>query len=209
MYSADWFSNNIPNWEKWLAKFKGKPDLRFLEIGCFEGKATVWLLENILTDKSSYIDTIDSFTGGMEADHNGAFFSENAEKNYYENIKPFKGQVYTVKGLSNEALRLYDLDYFDFVYIDGSHRSPEVLEDTILAWGLLKVGGVMIWDDYKLNRYIEPRLNPKMAIDAFLEVFEGRYKMINKGYQVCIEKVKLEANLYPNTLSPSAKKDLY
>jgi hypothetical protein len=57
----DWFSNNIPLWSKVLRKFKGKPNLLFLEIGCFEGKATLWLLENILTHPTSKIVVVDTF----------------------------------------------------------------------------------------------------------------------------------------------------
>jgi hypothetical protein len=31
---------------------------------------------------------------------------------------------------------------------DGSHRARDVLEDAVLSWPLLKVGGIMLFDDY-------------------------------------------------------------
>jgi len=189
-YSSDWFSPNIKNWEVWLKDFKGRARLNFLEIGCFEGRATVWLLENILGDFGQ-ITVIDTFGGGMEDGDKGAFFNENAEKNFMDNIKGYENFVNVYKGLSQEVLRSaeFQLSEFDFVYIDGSHRSAEVLEDTILAWRLLKKGGLLIWDDYALHRYPDKLKNPGPGIDAFLNIFDGKYEVISKGYQVCIKKV--------------------
>ena len=47
-FTTEWFKSHIFVWEQALQGFKNKPNLNFLEIGCFEGMATVWLLENIL-----------------------------------------------------------------------------------------------------------------------------------------------------------------
>lgn len=190
-YSVDWFSQFIPQWNVILKDLKGKPNLHFLEIGCFEGKATVWLLENILTGKNSHIDTIDMFGGGMEDGDKGAFFTSSAFKNYEENIKPFDiMKVVTHQGKSQEILRLMgNKPIFDFVYIDGSHRSPEVLEDSVLSWRLLKSGGILIWDDYGLQRYKNPLDNPKPAIDSFLSIYKKQYKLIQSKYQVAIRKI--------------------
>lgn len=188
-YSADWFSQNIPHWEWCLAKFKGKPNLTFLEIGCFEGKATVWLLKNILTDPTSHIIVIDTFDGGQEAGSKKVFYNPKVEQYFKENIAPYHNKVTTMKGLSQGIVRGFDADILDFVYIDGSHRAVEVLEDSVYSWLCLKKGGIIIWDDYGLKRYSDPKENPKMAIDHFLEVYAGKYKMISKKYQVCIEKL--------------------
>lgn len=189
MYSADWFSQNIPNWTKWLGELKGKPELRFLEIGCFEGKATVWLLENILTHPSSWIHTIDMFEGGMEDGDKGAFFNKDAMHNYSENIKPFIDKVVTYKGKSFEILtKEIWCDDYNFIYIDGSHRSFEVLADSVMAWSKLRAGGIMIWDDYGLKRYKDALDNPATGINAFLIVIEGKYELIGKGYQIAIKK---------------------
>ena len=67
-YSVDWFSNNIPIWDQVfdLAKLKGKENIKFLEIGCFEGRATNYLLENILTGEGSEIHVVDTFEGSRE-----------------------------------------------------------------------------------------------------------------------------------------------
>lgn len=42
---------------------------------------------------------------------------------------------------------------FDLIYIDGSHMRVDVMMDAVLAWPLLKAGGVMVFDDYEWDRY--------------------------------------------------------
>src|SRR5689334_15173769 len=66
-FTVDWFSSNIDHWENWLNVLKNKPRLRFLEIGCFEGRATRWFLENILTHRTSKIVCVDTFLGNWSA----------------------------------------------------------------------------------------------------------------------------------------------
>ncbi|CAG8741307.1 12921_t:CDS:1, partial [Dentiscutata heterogama] len=78
---------------------------------------------------------------------------------------------------------------FDFIYIDGSHVASNVLADAILAWNLLKDGGIMIFDDYEWDRYKEEYNNPKIAIDAFIKCYNPQIEIIHKGYQITIKKI--------------------
>ena len=55
----DDFTLNIQSWSTYLSKFENAPDLLFLEVGTGHGRSAVWLLENILTNQSSKIITID------------------------------------------------------------------------------------------------------------------------------------------------------
>lgn len=186
-FSTEWFKHTAEgNFEKFLQKYKGLPNLNFLEVGAFEGMATVWLLENILTDKTSKITTIDALKEGFLPD-------DTPEKVYdrlKENTKPFKDQVTIIIEESQTALRTLK-EEFDFVYIDGSHTAPNVLEDAILSFRLLKSGGIMIFDDYEWNHFLEPHRNPKLGIDAFIQVFGQQFKVLLgwKTYQVVIEKL--------------------
>jgi hypothetical protein len=47
-------------------------------------------------------------------------------------------------------LRLLPLNFYDFVYIDGSHLASDVLEDAVLSWAVVQVGDMIIFDDYDL-----------------------------------------------------------
>lgn len=82
---------------------------------------------------------------------------------------------------------------YDFIYIDGDHHAASVLEDAVLSFPLLKKGGIMIFDDYRWGEQLETtpeRLNiPKPAIDAFLDIYADKIKVLLKDYQVIIEKI--------------------
>ena len=188
IFTVDWFSYNIPIWTHYFKELKDKPNLRFLEIGSFQGRSTIWLLENILTDKTSTITCIDTFEGSIE--HTLHF--QNDIKNLFDifsyNISKFKNKVNIIKDKSQVALKQINEQY-DFIYIDGDHKASSVIEDAILSFPLLKKGGIMIFDDYQwfeMKKYID---NPKAAIDAFLEIYADKITVLYKNHQVIIEKI--------------------
>ena len=64
---------------------------------------------------------------------------------------------------------------FDLIYIDGSHQASDVLLDATLSFQLLKLNGVLIFDDYNVIDETQTKFNiPKIAIDAFISVHENR-----------------------------------
>ena len=44
---------------------------------------------------------------------------------------------------------------FDFIYIDGSHIAKDVLTDACMAWPLLMPKGLMVFDDYMWEIWVE------------------------------------------------------
>lgn len=80
-------------------------------------------------------------------------------------------------------------DMFDFVYIDGSHIAKDVLTDAVLSWDRLKRNGVLIFDDYEWTKFPKTsNLHPQPAIDSFMKIFQGEYKLTGKTYQICLTK---------------------
>jgi predicted O-methyltransferase YrrM len=188
IFTVDWFSYNIQIWTHYLNELKDKPNLHFLEIGSFQGRSTVWLLENILTNDTSAITCIDTFEGSIE--HTLHF--QNDIKNLFDifshNISKFKNKVNIIKDKSQDALKKMKEQY-DFIYVDGDHKASSVIEDAILSFHLLKKGGIMIFDDYlwfQMKKFID---NPKVAIDAFLEIYADKITILYKNHQVIIEKL--------------------
>lgn len=197
-YSVDWFSHNIPMWDQVFDKYniKGKNGLRFLEIGCFEGRATNYMLDNVLTADDSIIDVVDTFggslnEGGMHWDDTYKF-SELHSK-FVNNIQKHKHKVNIHKGESSRVLRELSLqkqNHYDFVYIDGSHTAYAVLEDAILMHPMLKSGGIVIFDDYlwKDQGNMHPTNSPELAVNCFYTTFELQYEVVFQGYQVGLLK---------------------
>ncbi len=194
-FQADWFSHNIPLWEQVLAEHRGKR-VNYLEIGCFEGRATVWLISNILTNPASRIVCVDTFEGSEEFPALQIDMTV-AQANFYSNIREavkdggYPGNfppVFLLVGAAHKviprAMR------FDMVYVDGSHQAADVLLDACFAWPLLNPGGLMIFDDYEWQPPVNypAHKRPKRAIDSFLSCFVERFDMVHIGYQVIIRK---------------------
>lgn len=191
IFSADWFSQNIPALTEVLAKFKGQQDIHALEIGCFEGRGTLWMLDNILTGESNEIDCVDTFKGSSEHAHFALPFTKVYEQ-FQENIKTHSGKsrILCWPQESFRMLRCLNLDYFHIIYVDGSHMAPDVLTDMVLSWPLLKQGGIMFCDDYDWPGTDGIEIHrPKVAIDAFMSIFSEQLKVIHQGYSVAVEKL--------------------
>jgi len=191
VFTNDWFSHAKTLWAKILKSYKGKNNLEFLEIGCYEGMATFWLCTKILTGRKSRVTAVDTFEGSMEHKDKAVTNFEGVEKRFRSNLAEFIkiGKVKVFKGTSQNYLRNTKIDSFDFIYIDGSHVAADVLEDAVLSWKLLKKNGVLIFDDVGWEVYEDPTLTPKLAVDSFLKVYKGRYKLLHRGYQVAIKKI--------------------
>jgi predicted O-methyltransferase YrrM len=97
-------------------------------------------------------------------------------------------KVTRIKGLSGNVIRAWEPEIFDFIYIDGSHNAADVLEDAVLSWRLLKPGGILTFDDYEWRWYSDPKYQPKMAIDAWMQIHEDKYDLVRKEYQVTVRK---------------------
>jgi len=101
-FEQDYFSDNIPSWKKVLEGFKNKKNISVLEIGCFEGRATLWLLKNILTQKNSNISVIDTFEGSIE-NKDKKNDTSTLLKRFKSNISLYKEKVKIYKGFGFEV----------------------------------------------------------------------------------------------------------
>jgi predicted O-methyltransferase YrrM len=179
-FTQDWFTHNVPNFEKCMAE-AGEQRENFLEIGSYEGMSTCWLLQNGL-DKSGDIACIDPYPN-----------MSDVEERFWVNVKEVMGPTQSVnlfKEPSYQALSeliKFKEPYsytFDFIYIDGVHSADGALTDACMSWGLLRQGGVMLFDDY-----LYPHEPTKVGIDAFLAAFKGKYEIIVNNYQLAVKKI--------------------
>lgn len=140
---------NAAAWKQYfeLFKYNGDRPLNFLEIGAYEGRSTRWLLMNILTHKDSRITCIDTWNGSVEhtANQKDGLFDR-----FVHNTSPYKHKLKTIRMESGKALKLPEVlsEVYDFIYIDASHLARNALEDSVLAWPLLRTYGFLIFDDY-------------------------------------------------------------
>lgn len=194
-FTNDWFNNVSPSWEPHQKLFKDLPNKRCLEIGSYEGRATLHMAENYCNGAGSYIDAVDTWEGG---DDQVNLPLEGLYDRFVFNLgdQIASNQVRINRGLSSDILmemvknvRSGKQEKYDLIYIDASHIAKDVLMDTVLAWELLKMDGIMIFDDYGWGRSYPAQFTPKPAINSFLTCYDSMYELLYKGSQIHVKKI--------------------
>ena len=164
----------------WKGIFQGRAaPSDICEIGSYHGSSAV-LFAHLFPN--AHITCIDNWQGIERWCEAEEFFDSNTAA--------FSSRVHKIKSDSVSALSLLRSQgkKFDVIYVDGSHFEDDVLVDTILAWRLLRIGGVMIWDDYRW-RYAPFRGKvPKRAIDHFIARHSEELRPLYVDGQVFAEK---------------------
>jgi predicted O-methyltransferase YrrM len=174
-FTVDYFAPYEPLFNRWLAPLVNTP-CALLEIGSYEGRSATWLADFLLGRPEATLDCID------------VFVSERLLENIRNTGR--EQQIRIHQGTSRSILRKLPVGTYDFVYVDGSHSTADVLEDAVLSFGLMKLGGVMAFDDYLWD---DPEHNqrgtPRLAINAFLAVYNRDLEVLDKGEQVWVRKI--------------------
>jgi predicted O-methyltransferase YrrM len=197
-FTKDWFHWSPEVWTQLIPMLPGEAGNReFLEIGSFEGRSAVWIAENMMQD-GDCLDCIDTWEGGEE--HGEENMSEVEKRFDYNRSIALTGraiEIEKIKGSSVYGLSCLltgvdsdeDQPYYSFIYIDGSHIAKDVLTDACMAWPLLKPKGLMVFDDYNWMPSTRDILHrPKLAIDAFVNIFAEEVEVVHAGYQMVIRK---------------------
>jgi len=182
-FTAWWHKSRAEEWERVVSPWAGIENLNYLEVGVFEGRSLLWMIENVLTHPSTTATAIDVFMDDYEAT-----FDANIE------ASGASSRITKIKEPSQTALRRLPLESFDIIYIDGSHTADDVLADAVLSWDLLRTGGLIIFDDYQWNGRphggaLPPELLPKLAIDTFVTAHRYELEMVSRGAQVMLRKL--------------------
>jgi predicted O-methyltransferase YrrM len=180
-YTNNWFEiTGRANFEKYVLPLKEIPDLNFLEVGCYEGQTSNWLLDNTNAD----LTVMDTFAGGQDLPE-----EVDLLQRFKNNTEEHNDRICIEVGRSQEKLRDEAPESYDFIYIDGSHLAGDTLEDAVLAFRLLKKGGIMIFDDYTWGVGMGFYDIPRTGIDAFLLVFGNQLAVLEKNSQAVIRKM--------------------
>lgn len=203
-FTEKWFDPMIPNWNQLFTAFKaerGKPIENILEVGCYEGRATIFLCDNVLEGNVNY-DVVDTFGGSLEEHGMGGTAKRLEEKDFiYENFThntSFHPDINFTIHRDYSQLVLPTLygegKKYDFIYIDASHKSDDTFVDAYYAHKMLNPGGLIIFDDFgwKDPNQPHPVDSPELGIRTFFSMYDQEYRMVMGGYQVAaIKKHKL------------------
>lgn len=174
-FDHDWFSRNIGNLRRIFSGYSGINPPNILEVGAFEGRSTVWFLDNV---SNCTVTTIDTWKGGKDhSPDNPEINFFNVKSNFQHNTEKFKDRLTVCETNSFDALNnlICKNKKFDFVYVDGSHTAIDVNLDLILSFKLLNVPGILYCDDYYWG-FNEMSIyeTPKLGIDSFVNVYGNK-----------------------------------
>ena len=204
-FRQKWFDEWVrPQGEKHVVHLSSHR-LRVLELGCFEGASSTWILDNLMSHPESTMTAVDTFGGGMEHQVQGqtdVYNLNTLEQRFRSNISKCTAsdRLVVKKMTSDEAL--LDLRNegaeFDFIYIDASHVAVDVLHDAIQCWRMLPVGGTMIFDDFSWKGYLEDCYNPRIAIQSFLKCVTPEVETMEAEGQMYVNRVSQKFQATPN-----------
>ena len=171
-----------------------------IEIGCFEGHTTFGLTEMMVQQNPNYkhyaidpYDMSDDLPLDVLNEAGQLFISNLEEFKYKDNVEFIHDTSW------NGLLKLLHRGVkADLIYIDGDHRAETVLNDLVLAFGLVDAGGVILCDDCVSWKHqdSEKRYNlqssPKLAVDNFIQCNWDKVEVLtlNNGYQTAFRKIK-------------------
>ena len=171
-FTADWLPAPLSDeWRRHVLPRLSHP-LRWLELGSHEGRSACWVIDHALEPA----DTLVCVDIWPDARVETRFDANTA------------GRTVKVKGRTAEFLVRAAAagERYDVVYVDADHEARSVLEDLVLSWLVLPVGGVLVLDGYRWQ--MPPAkshlLPPGPAIDAWLSIYGSRVEVLHKAWQV-------------------------
>jgi hypothetical protein len=187
-YTQEFSSVAKQNFEKFFPLFNNKV-INILQIGVSIGDASEWLIKNSnnLT-KGSILYDVDPWDS-IKKKYNGYNMS-TVEKIYDSRIQSSGNlEVRKIKSDSYNFL-INNSIKFDFIYIDGSHLSQDVLLDFFMSEVFLKNQGILAFDDYLYGRELPMSDRPKESIDFILKRSMNMklYTILEHNYQLWIKK---------------------
>lgn len=132
---------------------KNRPHKFGCEIGVNQGTTTSFLLKKLLTieryyavDPWQYYKMYDGkkFEGTVK----GKKTWMQVMKKFLTDTLPYSNRILIMRMFSTDAVKFFDDEYFDWVYIDANHKYKYIKENLHLWTPKVKVGGLITGHDY-------------------------------------------------------------
>ena len=171
-FSQKWFLNNFEIFTFFLPKDKSLK-FDYLEVGCYEGLSSFYVLSEYKSVNAFFLDIWDMPNpNSITLSHNFKLI----EKAFDQNLSGFDFKKMKNDSVISMRKLLKENVHFDFIYIDGSHNGEDILSDAIEAFKILKVNGLMFFDDF-LQHDHNRILQSYVGIDKFLSLYSDYLKI--------------------------------
>ena len=178
----NYFNNNY-------YKINKREQITILEVGSYAGISLINLVKAIPNSIGYGIDMWENYNENKLLEN---IDNLKVESSFYNNIEVsgIKDRIFGIKSCSTNKLIEFIKTGFkaDFIYVDGSHLLLDCYSDIVLTWEILEKDGILAIDDYYYKK--DEILNsPFEAVNHFLKINEGKYKLLHSGYRVFLQKL--------------------
>jgi len=125
-----------------------REDMLVAEVGSWKGLSAS-VLARVVKANHGHIYAIDHWEGVLGSSQDSRAKSEDVYCIFRENMRRLGGWdiVHPMVMKSAEALRIFNDETLDFVFIDADHRYKAVKRDIVGWWQKLKTGGMICGHD--------------------------------------------------------------
>lgn len=151
----------LPSIVQWVAKEKGEKPIRILEIGSWMGSSTLAWVEGLTVfhQTNGQIFCADLWGQNKTTEYQpGQVVYKSVPSTFAYDVFSYNMRVSNCQSLITRVIgdSIYSLsglrdNWFDIIYIDGSHRYDVVAEDIRNARRLITDGGIICGDDLELE----------------------------------------------------------
>lgn len=178
-----YYQNIGENWFSYQGLYtemvKRYDNAKFVEIGCWRGRSACYLAVEIFnSNKNIQLYCVDTWLGSEEHKDMDVIKDNKLYDEFLGNIEPVKHIVTPVRNASLEAVKTFEDNYFDFIFIDASHDYENVLADLRAWYPKLKTGGYFAGHDYG-NTWT----GVNRAVDQWCQ--ENNVRLEMSGHQSC------------------------
>lgn len=153
---------------------KKRPHKFGCEIGVNQGTTTAYLLNNMSGIERYY--AVDPWEHYEMYDGKKFAGTVKGKKTWMQVIKKFltdthsyRDRICIMRMLSTEAIKFFDDDYLDWVYIDANHKYKYIKENLELWTPKVKVGGLITGHDYGNKKEKRRDWGITKAVNEFVE----------------------------------------
>ena len=162
--------------------------LSVCQVGAFAGDVSSWLFENVLTHPESVLYDVDTWTGWTPAEEDQYDWND-VESVYDSKLEKYRDRLLKFRMHSDIFFAKTVPDQFDFIYLNGSKQSVQVLKDITGAFRSLKEGGLIAINNYNYGPHLPPAERPKEAIDCAIQLLGPQVTVIEKRVQAwCVRE---------------------
>lgn len=170
----------------WLTRIEPQyQPINYLEVGVFFGANLLSVADTYAHHPESQMYCIDPWENYKEYNEYEEVDMNKVFEAFKRNIELIEDKVHIRRGYSCDELPKLPDNYFDIIYLDGNHDYQYVLQDAIISFEKLKVGGYMIFDDYDMTW-----MGVIEAVTRFTKLYKSRVKSLGvSNCQVFLRKL--------------------